>query len=63
MIPNEAVDLLAALKELSESSRLMTSGVLATSDQLVRYHKALAWAEMAIERSERIHRYENGGGK
>ncbi len=46
-------DLLAALKELHEASLAMTSGRLATSHELERYHRAIAWSERVIELAEK----------
>ena len=45
-------DLLAALKELSEAALAMTSGRLPTSQELERYHRAIAWSERVITLAE-----------
>jgi len=42
-------DLLAALKELYETSKIMTSGQRLTADDMERYHRALAWAERVMK--------------
>ncbi len=46
-------DLLAALKESHEASLAMTSGRLPTSNELERYHRAIAWSERVIELAEK----------
>ena len=46
-------DLLSALRELCESSKVMTSGSLPTGDQLDRYLQATAWAERLIRQNDR----------
>lgn len=46
-------DLLGALKELLESSKVMTSGHIPAGDDVERYYKALAWAERVIKTAER----------
>jgi len=38
-------DLLAALKELHESSKIMTSGSQISSEEMNRYYQALAWSD------------------
>lgn len=38
-------DLLAALKELYESSKVMTDGGRTTGEEMNRYYQALAWSE------------------
>lgn len=42
-------DLLAALKELYEASKIMTSGNRISADDMERYHRALAWAERVMK--------------
>jgi len=42
-------DLLAALKELHETSKIMTSGQRHSADDMERYQRALAWAERVIK--------------
>lgn len=46
-------DLLAALKELRESSLAMTSGSLPSSDDIERYNRAIEWSNRVIELAER----------
>lgn len=43
-------DLLAALKELLESSQSMTSGQLPSADEVERYVTAVDWANRVIAR-------------
>lgn len=45
-------DLLAALKELQETSLVMTSGKLPTAEELERYQRAIEWASRVIARAE-----------
>ena len=45
-------DLLAALKELYETSKVMTAGQFPSSDDLDRYQRALAWTERVIKLAE-----------
>ena len=42
-------DLLAALKELYETSKTMTSGQIPSAENMERYHRALAWSERVIK--------------
>ncbi len=42
-------DLLAALKELYESSKLMTSGSRISSEEMTRYYQSLAWTERVLK--------------
>lgn len=49
----EEQDLLAALKELLEASKSMTSGALPSAQDLERYHNAVIWAKRVIDRTER----------
>ena len=46
-------DLLAALKELQETSLLMTSGQLRSAEEMERYHQAIAWSNRVIELAEK----------
>ncbi len=46
-------DLLAALKELYESSKAMTSGERTTGEEMNRYYQALAWAERVMNLAEK----------
>lgn len=48
----QEIDILEALKELLESSEVMTSGRFSASD-MERYSKAKAWANRLIDRAER----------
>ena len=41
-------DLLAALKELRETSLVMTSGQLPSATEMERYYKAHEWAKRVI---------------
>lgn len=45
-------DLLSALKELYESSNIMTSGQIPSADDMQRYYQALTWAERVIKSAE-----------
>lgn len=45
-------DLLAAIKELLESSQSMTGGSNFTADDMVRYQQAVAWAKRVIISAE-----------
>ena len=45
-------DLLSALKELCEASKVMTSGQVSSADDMQRYYQALAWAERVIKSAE-----------
>lgn len=45
-------DLLAALKELRETSLIMTSGQLRSATEMERYYKALEWAKRVIALAE-----------
>lgn len=45
-------DLLSALKELLEVSISMTSGEHRTSDDMVRYQRAVEWANRVISLAE-----------
>jgi len=47
-------DLLAALKELRETSLTMTSGKLPSASELERYQRAIEWSNRVIELSEWI---------
>jgi hypothetical protein len=51
-------DLLAALKELYESSKVMTDGKRTTGEEMNRYYQAQAWAERLI----RLHDFEESLG-
>lgn len=42
-------DLLAALKELLETSESMTSGKNFTADEMVRYKQSVEWAKRVIK--------------
>jgi hypothetical protein len=46
-------DLLAALKELLESSQAMTSGRLPSAQELERYQRALEWSKRVIALAEK----------
>jgi len=45
-------DLLAALKELLEASKVMTNGENTTSDDMIRYSRAVEWANRVITLAE-----------
>lgn len=45
-------DLLAALKELRETSLVMTSGQLRSATEMERYYKALEWSKRVIALAE-----------
>lgn len=45
-------DLLAAVKELLESSQAMTDGGNFTADDVVRYQQAVIWAKRVILSAE-----------
>lgn len=45
-------DLLAALKELRETSLVMTSGKLPSATEMERYYKAHEWAKRVIALAE-----------
>jgi len=45
-------DLLAALKELLEVSEVMTNGENHTSDDMIRYSRAVEWANRVITLAE-----------
>ena len=45
-------DLLAALKELRETSLIMTNGQLRTATEMERYYKAHDWAKRVIALAE-----------
>ena len=45
-------DLLAALKELLEVSEVMTNGENQTSDDMIRYSRAVEWANRVITLAE-----------
>lgn len=45
-------DLFAALKELYESSKIMTNGSRTTGEEMNRYYQALAWAERLLKLAE-----------
>lgn len=53
----EEMDLLAAIKELVEASRVISSGGHHSATDIERYQKALGWADNVIERAERSERY------
>ena len=42
-------DLFAALKELYETTKTMTSGQLPSAEDMVRYQRALVWSERVIK--------------
>lgn len=46
-------DLLSALRELYEASKVMTSGQVTSADDMQRYYQALSWAERVIKTAER----------
>jgi len=46
-------DLLAALKELKETSLKMTSGQLPAADDMERFHRAIEWSKRVIALAER----------
>ncbi len=46
-------DLLAALKELQETSLAMTSGRLPSGSDMERFHRAIEWSKRVIELAER----------
>jgi pterin-4a-carbinolamine dehydratase len=46
-------DLLAALKELQETSLAMTSGKLPSAQQFERYQQAIEWSKRVIALAER----------
>ena len=45
-------DLLAALKELLETSETMTCGKNFTADEMVRYKRSVEWAKRVITLAE-----------
>jgi hypothetical protein len=45
-------DLLAALKELQETSLIMTSGKLRSATEMERYHRAIEWSKRVIALAE-----------
>ncbi len=49
-------DLLATLKELLESSEIMTSGAKFSADEMVRYKQAIECANRAITLAESSNR-------
>jgi pterin-4a-carbinolamine dehydratase len=46
-------DLLSALKELQEASLKMTSGKLQSTEDMDRFHRAIAWSNRVIALAER----------
>ncbi|MDD2898336.1 MAG: hypothetical protein PHI31_06445 [Desulfuromonadaceae bacterium] len=46
-------DLLAALKELLETSLAMTSGKLPSGNDMERYNRAIEWSKRVIALAER----------
>lgn len=47
-------DLLSALKELYEASKVITSGKLTSAEEMAQYYRALAWSERVIKLAEKI---------
>jgi hypothetical protein len=47
-------DFLAALQELLEASRAMTSGQLPSASQMERYHRACEWAQRLLDREDKV---------
>jgi len=45
-------DLLASLKELLETSEVMNSGRSFSTDELIRFQRAIEWAKRVIELAE-----------
>ncbi len=45
-------DLLATLKELLESSEIMTRGAKFSADEMVRYKRSVEWANRVITLAE-----------
>jgi hypothetical protein len=45
-------DLLAALRELLETSEIMTCGVKFSAEEMIRYRQSVEWAKRVIELAE-----------
>jgi len=46
-------DLLSVLKELHETSLVMTCGALPSAHDMERFQRAIAWSRRVLERAEK----------